>query len=121
MNNKIKRPKILIVYGYHPKENFAVRVGKLLLKKNQNNDIKIVRYDGGRDSKTSTYYLRKFIGLFNSAVASIVLHDTDNFADYAIVYCAGTKTKRRKGARLMLNFSLDCVEEGRLVWLMAVS
>ena len=48
MENK-ERLKVLIVYGYHPKEIFAVEMGGYLSRDIPNADIKVVEYEGRTD------------------------------------------------------------------------
>ena len=101
-----ERPKILIVSGYHPKETFAVRVGEYFLQNNSNPDIKVVRYTGKSDRKTSTYNLRKFIENFDPVISPIVLHGDDDLDfDAAIVYCAKTKKERTLAKNPLFDFA----------------
>jgi len=67
-----ERTKVLIVSRYHPREIFAVRVGEYLLQNNSNPDIKVVKYTGKPDRRTSTYNLRKFIENFNPVISPII-------------------------------------------------
>jgi len=102
-----ERTKVLIVSRYHPREIFAVRVGEYLLQNNSNPDIKVVKYTGKPDRRTSTYNLRKFIENFNPVISPIILHGEDTLEfDAAIVYCARTKQEWKKALNPLRNFTL---------------
>jgi len=99
---------ILIVYGYHPKEIFAIKVGEYFLGHNLNPGIEVVKYRGKRDSGGSTYYLRKFVEKFKPAISPIILHDDSVFGHLygAIVYSAKSKRERRQAAKRLMDFIL---------------
>jgi len=97
---------VLIIYGYHPKEKFAIEVGEYLFKNNSSKKIKIVRYAGKSDRKTSTYNLRRFVDNFRPSISPLILHDDSKFEpfDGAIIYNAKSKEIRRKAAKYLLEF-----------------
>lgn len=100
------RPKILIIFGYHPKEIFATEVGKELLRTNSNPGIKIVRYTGRPDRRTSTYNLRRFVGYFDPLISPIILHNDDEAGfGAAIVYRVKSQEKIRIARPLLLGFA----------------
>ena len=102
-----ERTKILVVSGYHPEEIFAVRVGECLFQNNSNPDIKVVRYTGKPDRKTSTYNLRRFIENFVPVISPIILHGDDDLDfDAAIVYCAKSKGEWKKVLKPLRNFAM---------------
>lgn len=100
---------ILIVYGYHQKEKFAIKVGECFFEHNSNPRIKVVRYEGRRDSGKSTYQLRKFVEKFKPAISPIILHDDNVFGHLcgAIVYSAKSEEERRQAAKSLMEFSLE--------------
>ena len=100
---------ILIVYGYHPKEVFAVKVGEYFLEHNSNPGIKVVRYERRRDTGKSTYQLRKFVEKFNPAISPIILHNDSVFDRLcgAVVYNAKSEKERRQAAKSLMEFSLE--------------
>ncbi|MEK7503763.1 MAG: hypothetical protein AAB577_02165 [Patescibacteria group bacterium] len=113
------RLKVLIVYGYHPKEVFAVETGKHLSRDAPSSDIKVVEYNGRFDEGVSTYYLRKFVETFDPLVSPVVLHgDDDMGADMAIIYRAKSKQARRAAHRPLLEFCFDRSNCGNevIVW-----
>lgn len=114
-----ERPMILIVYGYHPKEIFAVETGKHLAQDTPSTGIKVVKYDGRFDGGTSTYYLRKFVETFDPLISPIILHgDDDMDADMAIIYNAKSKQEGRASHRPLLEFCFDRSNHGNdlIVW-----
>lgn len=100
---------ILIIYGYHPKEIFAVRVGEYFLEHNSNPGIEVAKYDGKRDNGRSTFCLRKFVEKFKPAISPIILHDDSVFGHLygAIVYSAKSKRERRRAAKRLMDFILE--------------
>ena len=107
MENR-QRPKVLIVYGYHPKEIFAVETGRYLSRDSPAADIKIVEYKGKFDRGVSTHYLRKFVGMFDPLISPVVLHSDDSMnMDMAIVYIAKSKQEKRAAHRPLLEFCFD--------------
>lgn len=111
--------KILIVYGYHPKEIFAVETGEYLLRDVLAAEMRIVKYEGRADGGTSTYYLRKFVETFDPLISPIVLHcDDDMDMDMAIVYRAKSKQEGRSSHRPLLEFCFDRSNHGNdlIVW-----
>jgi hypothetical protein len=99
--------KILIVYGYHPKEKFAIRVGERLLESIADPRIKVVKYTGKHDYEKSNYNLRKFIASFGPEI-SLVLHDTDNLQTFsaAIIYCTPHALKRENVLKHLSDFTI---------------
>jgi hypothetical protein len=57
--NNNEKSKVLIIYGYHVKEIFAIETGEFLQKKASEN-LRVVRYESRCDCGNSTYYLRSF-------------------------------------------------------------
>lgn len=103
-----KRPVILIVYGYHPKEKFAIKVGEYLAQNKKNHDLLVVGYDGMADSGTSSYHLREFVNRFNPSVSSLILHnDEDMGIDAAIVHNAKSKCEHKLALRPLLKFCFE--------------
>lgn len=100
---------ILIVYGYHPKEIFAIRVGEYFLEHNSNPEITVAKYEGRGDRGRSTYQLRKFVEKFKPAVSPIILHDDSVFGHLygAIVYSAKSKQERKRAAKCLMDFILE--------------
>lgn len=107
MENKEKL-KVLIVFGYHQKEKFAVETGERLLREEPNAEIKIAEYEGRTDGGISTYYLRKFVEIFDPLISPIILHSDDDMdMDMAIIYNAKSKQEGRAAHRPLLEFCLD--------------
>ena len=103
-----KQSQVLIIYGYHPKETFAVGVGKLLLKDIENTKTKVVRYEGKPD-KNSSYNLRRFIEKF-WPLLPVVLHSDNHFdsklnpdLDAVIVYYAKSGQEKKKILKLLFD------------------
>jgi len=119
MENNEERPKVLIVYGYHPKEIFAAETGRRLEQDMPNADIKVVKYDGRADEGMSTHYLRKFVETFDPVISPLVLHgDDDMDTDMAIIYNAKSKQDGRLSHRPLLEFCFDRSNHGNdlIVW-----
>jgi len=97
---------ILIVYGYHSRETLALRTGEHFKEHNSNPRIEVMKYEGEKDSKKSTYHLRKFVEKFNPEISPIILHEDSAFSHLygAIVYCAKSRKERRRGARELRKF-----------------
>ncbi len=118
MENK-EKPRILIVFGYHPEEIFAVKVGERLSCDSTDADVKVVGYEGKPDEGLSSYYLRKFVEIFDPLISPIVLHgDDDMDTDMAIVYKAKSKQEGRMSHRSLLEFCFDRSNHGNdlIVW-----
>lgn len=92
---KVKKPKVLIVSGYHPDETFATSVGEYLSQNNSQNGIKVVQYDGKPEKGKSNYNLRRFIEAFGPLIVPIVLHEDEQDFTAAVVYIAKSKDERR--------------------------
>jgi len=100
-----EKPKILIVSNYHSEETFAIRVGEYLFQNNSNPEIKVVRYAGKPDRRTSTYNLRRFIENFDPVISPIILHGDDDLGiDVAIVYCAKSKSEKMLARKPLFDF-----------------
>lgn len=111
-----ERPRILIVIGYHPKETFAIDVGEHLLQNAPAPDVKVVRYTGKPDRKTSTYNLRRFIEEFDPLISPIILHSDDDLeTDAAIIYCAKSRQMKRRVRKPLLDFCFKHSEGDDLV------
>ena len=113
------KPKILIIYGYHPKEIFAIEVGGYLRRDNLNADIRLVKYDGKPDKGMSLRNLRKFVENFNPLISPIVLHGDDDIGiNAAIIYHAQSKQKERKALRPLSEFCLknSCEGNNIIAW-----
>lgn len=110
------RPKILIVYGYHPEETFAVNVGESFLRDNADPDIKVVEYTGSLDQKTSNRNLRLFVRKFEPIISPIILHSDDHLGtDALIIHCAQSKQKKKELLRPLFDFAFICKNNNLLV------
>lgn len=76
-----EKPRVLVVYGYHPKEWYAFQVG-LALAKDPDREFLVERYVGKGDARSRVEYeknleknLHDFIESFGARYA-IVLHDS---------------------------------------------
>lgn len=103
---------ILIVSGYHPKENFAVGAGEFLLENLQESGIKVVRYSGKSD-KDSIRNLRRFIDDFGPMSLPIVLHSDNHFnvklginanINAVIIYYVKSKEEKKKILEPLFDF-----------------
>jgi len=112
--NQDRTLKILIIYGYHPKEIFAVEAGKYLAEHNTSGgDARIVEYDGRPDIGLSTHQLRTFVETFDPLISPLVLHgDDDMDADMAIIYNAKSKQEGKASHRPLLEFCFDRSNHG---------
>ena len=116
----MQKENILVVFGYHPKETFAVEVGESLSKKNKNPNIHIVPYTGKKDKGLSSYQLRSFVEGLDSPNFSvkfpIVLHDDyeslnssgHGICNAAVIFRSKTKEELKQHGKLLRNFVLDC-------------
>ncbi|MBI2450573.1 MAG: hypothetical protein HYV47_03510 [Candidatus Nealsonbacteria bacterium] len=107
----VEHSKILIIYGYHPKEIFAIRVGESVLKEFLTPFVKVVEYAGKQDEK-STCHLRHFIAKFGPLILPIVLHSDENFdikiadinANAVIIYYARSMQEKEKILKFLFDF-----------------
>lgn len=100
-----EQPKVLIIYGYHPKEIFAVEVGGYLYRDNSDADIRVVKYGGKQDRGTSLFNLLKFVENHKPLISPIVLHgDDDAGFNAAIIYSAHSRQSERRAQKPLLNF-----------------
>lgn len=101
----IKRPKILIIYGYHPKETFASKIGEDLFRSFPGSPIQVVKYTGKQDNCHSTRNLRRFVGKFGPSVLPVVLHnDRKTNTEAIIIYCAKSRQEKRKMLKSLFGF-----------------
>ncbi len=106
MQDRAKRPKILIISGYHTEETFAVEVGERLLENISVLDMKVVRYTRKPDKGKSNSNLRRFVKRFDPVISPIILHGDDDLGlDMAIIYCARSRKERRKALKPLLDFA----------------
>lgn len=113
-----EQPKILIVYGYHPKEIFAIEVGGYLYRDNSNADISLVKYRGKRDRGVSSNNLLQFVENFEPLISPIVLHgDDDAGFNAAIIYNAHSRQSERIAQKPLLDFCLkNSCERDIIAW-----
>lgn len=82
-NKKTNNYKILLLYGYHPKETFAISVAEELKKFDLPN-TKIVKYDGEPDTVSNDlryFKQRRFVKQFLPFDYLVDLHDSPDAVD----------------------------------------
>lgn len=110
-----RKPKVLIVAGYHPNETLAVQTGEILLRHNKYEHIKTVLYTKKADKQGSTCNLRRFIERFNPDI-SLVLHSDDNLETDALIFYRLRIGERIKAVEDLLLAFIHQYDKGPLIF-----